>query len=734
MNETLNVPPQEDSKPLFSVGSLVTALRRQWLPAIIVFAAVLGGSWYLTSRQKPTYEASGVLIFKVDRTAQLANVSSTTQPGAGDANAPAAQPISLQNEELVLRSASVADEAVKMLSFPIKREDILAGVKIEIGKGTDTLTITYKGPNAQQAAEIVNQMMKSYNDNALKVTKEESVGALKVIRTDLLPKVQKDLKQSEKELQQFKEKNGVTALAQESTSMVSAAEAIKQKIQDTEVQLSSLGASAQDLRRRLGPTSDRAVLLSKLSGSDSVKQALAELQKVEGQLAIVSTQYQPDHPSIKRLQRQQESLQSLLRTRISDVVGSSASVPLSDLQVGGLELTLVGDLLKAENSRTGLQQQLVALNNALKDYQERLKNIPKLEQEQQSLERNILINRSTLESLLKRQQELELVENQKFNRSRVLSEAAVPTQPVSPRVQNNLLLGGVLGGILAIAAAIALQSMDTLLRTTDQAKRVFGYNLLGTLPNFGKKWSGKPAVFVRANPNSPISESYRMLHTNLRFLSPTNPVKLIVITSSIPDEGKSTVAANFAAASAQMGKRTLLLDVDMRRPSQQKLWNISSNLGLSELLADQISQESAIKSVMPNLGLLPTGMTPQNPLSLLDSNRMASLLHEWSISYDYVIIDAPPLLAASDARVLGKLADGILFVVRPDMLNFTDADKAKALLAQSNLKVLGMVVNGVASTDSSDYKYINRYYTDKEEPSSTPLVGHASYKKLEIKQ
>jgi polysaccharide biosynthesis transport protein len=734
MNEPQNVPQQqqEDSKPLFSVGALVNALRRQWLPAILIFATVLGGSWYFTKRQKTIYEASGALIFKVDRAAQLASVNTASGSGS-DANAPAAQPISLQNEELVLRSASVADEAIKKISFPIKREDILAGVKVEIGKGTDTLTISYKGSNAKEAAEIVNQMMKSYTENSLKVSKEETSEARKFIVSQL-PKVLEDLRQSEIALQSFKEKNKVTALAQESTSMVSGAEALKQKILDTEVQLSSLQASSQDLRRRLGPSADRAVLLSKLSGSESVKQALGELQKVEGQLALQTTQYQGDHPSIKRLQRQQDNLQSLLRTRISEVVGSGESIPLSDLQVGGLELTLVGDLLKAENSRISLQQQLIALNSALNDSKERLKNIPKLEQEQQFLERKILINRTTFESLLKKQQELQLIENQKVNRSRILTEAVVPTQPVSPRVQNNLLLGGVLGTILAIAAAIALQSLDTLLRTTDQAKRVFGYDLLGTLPNFGKKWSGKPAVFVRANPNSPISESYRMLQTNLRFLSPTKPAKLVVITSSIPDEGKSTVAANFAAATAQLGKRTLLIDVDMRRPSQQSIWNISNNLGLSELLADQISKESAIQTVMPNLGILLAGTPPHNPLSLLDSNRMTALLQEFAEIYDYVIIDAPPLLAASDSRVLGKLADGILFVVRPDILNFADAEKAKTLLAQSNLKVLGMVVNGVASPNSSDYKYINRYYSDKEEPSSTPLVGYASYKKLEIKK
>jgi capsular exopolysaccharide synthesis family protein len=531
---------------------------------------------------------------------------------------------------------------------------------------------------------------------------------------------------SELDLRNFKEKNAIAALAQESSANIATASGLRQKILDIKAQLNSLEASSRDLKSRLGITADQAIVLSRLSGSEAVKQTFAELQKVEAQLAVQSTQYQEEHPSIKRLQRQRSSLQALLQQRVDELGGEGKSIPLSNLQVSGFELNLLTDLIKSESTRISLQEQLNALNEALNGYTSYLKVIPKLEQEQQFLERKILIDRTTYESLLKRLQELQLAENRTVSRSRILSESDVPTQPVSPKVANNLLLGGVLGLALAIATAIGLQSRDKLLRTTDEVRRLFGYNLLGVLPNFGKKWAGRQAVFVRANPRSPISEAYRTLQTNLRFRK-SDPsakgVKVIVVTSSIAAEGKSTVAANLAATTAQLGKRALLVDADMRRPSQQLIWNIANTQGLSDLIAGKASEESATqKSVMPNLDLLLAGTIPSNPLSLLDSNRMTALIKTWSEDYDFVIIDTPPLLAVADAMVLGNLANGILLVARPDFLNSNNASRVRATLEQSGMVVLGMVVNAAVTDDKSYYEH--QYdYVSKEEPSSTPMVG-----------
>jgi capsular exopolysaccharide synthesis family protein len=165
------------------------------------------------------------------------------------------------------------------------------------------------------------------------------------------------------------------------------------------------------------------------------------------------------------------------------------------------------------------------------------------------------------------------------------------------------------------------------------------------------------------------------------------------------------------------------VDADMRRPSQQLIWNIANTQGLSDLIAGKASEESATqKSVMPNLDLLLAGTIPSNPLSLLDSNRMTALIKTWSEDYDFVIIDTPPLLAVADAMVLGNLANGILLVARPDLLNSTNASRVRATLEQSGMVVLGMVVNAAVTDDKSYYEH--QYdYVSKEEPSSTPMVG-----------
>jgi polysaccharide biosynthesis transport protein len=726
----MNAPqPQEDSNPL--IRKLLITLRRQWLPATIVFLCIFGFSAYWTSRQKRIYEANGEIIFKTDRSARLTGIGPDAEQTGNNGNS-GYEGSRLKTEAQVLRSGNVIDRTIKSLGFPLTRNDFLRDVQVEILSQTNVLKVTYRSYSAEQAAAVVNGLMNSYIEKDLQANREESVVARKFIDSQL-PQVEKELTKSEFELRNFKEKNKITSLQAGTTASMSAIAELEQQITSVKAQISNLEASSADLRKRLGINSDRAKLLSKLNGSDSVKQALSEHQKVEGQLAIMRTQYQSDHPAVKRLQRQQETLQSILKARIAEVAGSENPIPLSDLQLGGLEISIVNDLVKSETSTSGLREQLATLTNSLSEYTSRLQAIPKLEQEQQILERNLAINRSTYEGLLKKTQEIRLAENQKVGNARILSPSIVPTEPISPRVVTNLISGGLFGLVLAVATALFLQSMDTMLRTTEEVKRIFGYNLLGVLPSFGKKSQDMSGVFVRANPRSPISEAYRMLQTKLRFLRYSPPVKVIVVTSSIPAEGKSTVAANLAAVSAQLGKRTLIIDADMRRPSQQLIWKLTNGLGLSDLLTGKTSRESAIQHVMPNLSLLLTGALPSNPLSLLDSKRMTDLIQDATETYDYIIIDAPPILAVADAMILGNLAHGLLLITRPELLNSADATRAKVLLEQSGIDVLGLVVNGATSDDKVYYKY-NSYYSDVEEPSSTPIVGYGQYKQSEFKK
>jgi len=214
---------------------------------------------------------------------------------------------------------------------------------------------------------------------------------------------------------------------------------------------------------------------------------------------------------------------------------------------------------------------------------------------------------------------------------------------------------------------------------------------------------------VRDAPRSPLSESFRMLQANLRFLQVDRPLQAIAVASSVPGEGKSTLAANLGLALAEVGYRALLVDADLRKPGQHGIWEYANAVGLSNLLVGETTLEQACHPVAEGLDLLTSGPVPPNPVALLDSQRMVTLLQQWRQAYDYVVLDVPPMQAATDAIILGKLTDGTLMVVRPGVAERDAVEASRDMLERLQQPVLGMVVNGVNPRNerSSYYHYYN---------------------------
>jgi capsular exopolysaccharide synthesis family protein len=255
-----------------------------------------------------------------------------------------------------------------------------------------------------------------------------------------------------------------------------------------------------------------------------------------------------------------------------------------------------------------------------------------------------------------------------------------------------LIQGVLLGVVLGAATAWLLENLDKTVKTPQQARTLLPYPVLGSIPTFrGSK------LVVRDNPSAPVSEAFRMLQANLRFLSADRQLKVIVVASATAKEGKSTIAANLAAATAQLGRRVLLVDVDLRHPAQHQLWELPNEVGLSNVLGREVEFSEAVAEVMPNLDVLTSGELPSNPVTLIDSSQMAVLIGNSSQNYDLVIVDTPPLTLAADATVLGKMTDGILMAVRPGVADSGSVAAAKELLSQSNQTVLGLAINGTSA-------------------------------------
>jgi capsular exopolysaccharide synthesis family protein len=266
----------------------------------------------------------------------------------------------------------------------------------------------------------------------------------------------------------------------------------------------------------------------------------------------------------------------------------------------------------------------------------------------------------------------------------------VPEQPLIRRQYTNLARGIILGIVLAAITAWLLETLDKTVKSPQTARQLFDYPLLGTIPNF----QGSHLI-VRDNSNAFVSEAFRMLQTNLRFLNVDRQCKVIVISSSVGKEGKSVVASNLAIAVAQLGRQVLLIDGDLRQPTQHLIWELPNNIGLSSVLTGQVEFNEAVTEVLPNLQLLASGETSNTPIALIDSSQMAVLIANSAQNYDFVIVDSPPLTASADAMLLGKMTDGIMLVVRPEVADFNSINTSKDLLEQSHQTVLGIVINGI---------------------------------------
>jgi capsular exopolysaccharide synthesis family protein len=216
-------------------------------------------------------------------------------------------------------------------------------------------------------------------------------------------------------------------------------------------------------------------------------------------------------------------------------------------------------------------------------------------------------------------------------------------------------------------------------------------------------------LIVENNPKSPVSEAYRTLRTSIQFSSVDKKMQSILITSSSPGEGKSTVAANLALAMAEGGKKTILIDCDMRKPTIHKKFRISDINGLSNLLLQDLSVEQSASKYTENLYVLPSGVIPPNPSEILSSLKMKSFLEGLKNSFDYIIIDSPPIITVTDALILSTMVDGCLMVVAPGEEDRAEAQKAKELLLNVNANILGAVLNKIDLKSKKGYGYYYYY-------------------------
>ena len=275
--------------------------------------------------------------------------------------------------------------------------------------------------------------------------------------------------------------------------------------------------------------------------------------------------------------------------------------------------------------------------------------------------------------------------------------------------------------------------MDQRIHSIEEIVGLIGVPVIGVIPHMRRNLTPVArAQSVHWDPMSEVAEAYRAVRTAVNFGVPAGQSKTIVVTSPTPGDGKSTSASNLAIAMAQAGKRVLLLDADFRRPVQHKLFEVSQEVGVTSVLAGRDPLAKAIqKTAAEGLDLLPSGPIPLNPSELLNGESFAEILDELAASYDHIVLDCPPVVSVSDARILGAVCDVTILVLRSNKVTRKNVEYARASLASVGARVLGCVVNDVARGQASEgyyggygYAPIEPVVRRREEVELTPTNGH----------
>ena len=300
--------------------------------------------------------------------------------------------------------------------------------------------------------------------------------------------------------------------------------------------------------------------------------------------------------------------------------------------------------------------------------------------------------------------DLDLREKAHHATARIIESAQIPTQPVRPKRVQSMIFAGLIGLFVGLCLALLQEFLDDRINTVADADRVLQLPSLGHVPALS---AADAHLLPQMKGMDPASESYRVLRTNIHFATVDAPARTLLVTSSNPAEGKTTTAANLAFAMAMDGKKVILVDTDLRRPTLHTLLGLPPVPGLTDVLLGHAPL--APSEVMPGLLVLPAGSTPPNPGELLNSRKFRNLVLTLSEMADMVIFDSSPVLVAADAAILASQMDGTIIVVETGFTKKASARRTLALLRQARATILGAAYNKVRSQDSPSYAYHYQY-------------------------
>jgi polysaccharide biosynthesis transport protein len=706
-----NGMPQE-AVPAMSLREYGDILRRRRAIILQTFLIILVGGILLTIFMPAVYQTRARLLV----TPSPFILSSGGSGSILDNDLQSSTNLNIPTHMQILQGEEVQKLALR--SFDGKK---LPDMNIKDVEGSTIIEITSEGENAEAIAKGINALLDAYQEY---VKTQENSGLTQAMRNakDQLNKYDKDVNRTQKELETLTRINNLADLKEGVTADIKQQAEIQMQFGAAQRDLQSLQTQIVETQRTLATLPQTQTEITTSVADTRVQAATERLAELEAakKAFMADTNLGTENPEYKEQVALLTAQIASTKSRLSALEGNYQT----------RESKINPERRNYEARLRDLRiQEKMGINrvNSLRASAAQAKNrtgmYPKIGTSLLQMQSSLGFNTTQKNEWQKKVEELELRLALKRERTQIIERASVPSVPIRPKKAQNILFAGILGLFLGLGLALLQELFDDRINSPEEAERVLRLPNLGHVPMVEEEGL---RLIRDISTFSPLMEAYRSLRTNINFAAVGSAMRSIVVTSSAPAEGKSTTVANLAMAMALDGKKVIIVDADLRRPSQHKLFKIDSSPGLTDVLVgthdvNEVMRPSGVDGVQ----IIPAGSPPPNPAELLGSLAMEHLIARLETIADVILFDTPPALAVADAIVLSSRTNGTLLVIGYGESKKANTRKAQELLSRANANLLGTVLNRM-DAPSSGYYYGKYYVPATVESSGRRVTGSSN--------
>ncbi len=732
-----SAPRQEEG---IGLGVILSGLRKYWYASVLTTALMMGAIGYVTATQIRIYRSA--IQIAIDLKGGSSFAEKLAQSGGDNGGQSEDRTIAIETITQSLRSKSMIEQAIGLIPDPKLRPSVaqvLKGLAIQSKPDSNVLTVSYTAVKQDEIVAVLNGLSKVYIDYSIKTKKARTNNSIEFIESQL-PASRKRLATSASQIEEFRIKYRFVDPATSATALDGYRQSIVAKINESRSTYYQTQQQYQELKKQLnsvGLSSDGNLSTTMLTQDSAFQELFKQLNELELKYNQESVRFGSENPLIVALKEKRDGVLVLLRERSQQVLKrqvddrelTKSAIP----NVGNnLAQNLANRQAEIETSLVAQTAQAQSLEAVYQQVQTQIVQLPGLQKQYTELQREYQIASQELTAFLQKVQELKIVNAEQVVPWRLLDPPEYPNFPLSPDVPRQMGLGAI-GSILAgVLVSVGLNKLDDRVDNPDSVKAMTGMPVLSLIPrvdDLDQSSSMRGGTFLQTSKGKNKDYAYWSFVESIRTLAlgigltsdrqAKQAGKIIAMTSSLPKEGKSTIAFHTANTLAELGYRVLLIDADIHKATIAHLCATSplfkredceDSDGLSDAIVGNRNWKDLLKiSPESKLNVMFSGKQTLNSIVLFNSPRLLRLMEEWRQEYDYVILDTPPIVGVSDTRLLASLVDGIVYIVSLNVAQKQIIDRGIDIISSLRTPVLGLAINRVENHHSG-YNKFHEYY------------------------